>query len=156
MGEKPFSHLQLLAAFRAKKEEHGKTDRASRQFVDRNLARLLSEGLISAIERPDSQKPLYQQTGRNPVTRPHQVSPSLQVKRNNDADVIRDKLREQKMALMVATGEIEVLDEICAEQPHMHDAVQEAYNDARDRASKLLGRVKALENLISHSRASAQ
>lgn len=149
MGDVPFSHLQLLAAFRAKKEEHGKSDKASRQFVDRNLIRLLSEGLIEAIERSDGQKRLYQLTGRTPATRSHQAPLIPQSKRNKDAELIRAKLREQKRALMIATGEIEVLDELCAEQPHMHEMVQEAYNEARDRASKLFGRVKALENLIS-------
>jgi DNA polymerase-1 len=64
-----------------------------------------------------------------------------------------DELEFKSLAdrLLTAMGETEEYDAIYKEIPEMRVQIQSLYNDSRDRCSKLLGKVKALENLISLS-----
>ena len=152
MGGQPFSYPQLLAAYRAEKKAHNRSDKASRQFIDRNLTRLVNEGLVVAIDNFDKKERLYRLTDSLRSRQSHRAESTPNHWLKTDTDVLIRRLREQQTALLMATGEIEILDELCAELPHLHNTMQPIYNDARDRLSKLSGKVKALESMISPSK----
>lgn len=61
-----------------------------------------------------------------------------------------EKLHRYKVEMLTARGETEEYDSLCQEMPHMRDAVQTLYNDANDRCSKILGRVKASESVLAN------
>jgi len=48
-------------------------------------------------------------------------------------------------------GEAEEYDAIYKEMPEIQMQIQELYNQSRDKCSKLLGKVKAIESLIKLS-----
>ena len=51
--------------------------------------------------------------------------------------------------MLCAMGEAEEYSALCHEHPDLQEQAQTLYNQARDRSALLLGKVKALENLIS-------
>ena len=55
--------------------------------------------------------------------------------------------------MLSSIGETEEYDAICKDLPHMKNQIQELYDDARDRCTKTLGRVKALEAVIAKQKA---
>ena len=64
---------------------------------------------------------------------------------------LTERLSNQKLNLLTAIGEVEEYEAIYQELPEMRMQIQELYNESRDRCSKLLGTVKAIEKLITLS-----
>ena len=63
--------------------------------------------------------------------------------------VLKDKLAQHRKDLLISLGETEAYDEICADMPELQSVVQNPYDQARDRSVKLLGRIQAIETLIT-------
>ncbi|OUS01148.1 hypothetical protein A9Q81_09825 [Gammaproteobacteria bacterium 42_54_T18] len=63
---------------------------------------------------------------------------------------LEDKLKAHRLELLSTVGEIEEYELIGSETPQRREHIQELYNQARDHYSKTLGRIRALESLISH------
>ncbi len=151
MGDEPFTPTDFLKAYQAIKNEHGRNDRNSRQFVNRNIIRLIKFGHV--LQATDNQEdPKYLRAASSPRTKP-----LSNVKKDDAPDtstpatrnILVEKLHQQRMALLSVMGEAEAYEDISTERPDMHQIIQPLYNDARDKVSKLHGRVKALESLIS-------
>ncbi len=136
-----FTRTELLENYRARYVEHGRDSRASRQFIDRNLIRLSKAGILQIQEVGEDQDRSYLfRTG----------SSTMASSTEPDAlGVLRQKLQQQRIELLTTLGETEVYDEVCNDLPELQVDVQAHYNDARDRSVKLLGRIRALESLIS-------
>ena len=126
----------------------------ARQFIYRNMQRLIQTGELEKIDADDGWQKyrLTERFGARVVT----VMPSI----SNDQVVLEaskiggnltERLNRQKLELLTAMGETEEYDAIYKEIPEIREQIQSLYNDSRDRCSKLLGKVKALENLISLS-----
>jgi hypothetical protein len=132
-----------------------RTDKAAWQFVYRQVVRLEKKGLLQRVEGPHGDRARYQRTGQD--TAVNTVSNIDTNAQNNSAELgddmtlrcLKEKLHRYQIEMLSAIGETEEYDAICSELPHMQDAVQELYNEARDRCSKILGRVKALESILS-------
>ena len=74
-----------------------------------------------------------------------------QIPHNSLGKNLTERLHQQKLMLLTAMGEAEEYDAIYKELPAIGAQIQELYNESRDRCSKLLGKVKAIENLIALS-----
>ncbi|QEY19041.1 hypothetical protein D0C16_14005 [Cellvibrio sp. KY-GH-1] len=124
----------------------------ARQFVYRNMKRLIQAGELEKIG-PDGGWQKYRFTESFNARLTADVSlisgqPIVQEASNISANLI-ERLNHQKLELLTTMGEAEEYDAIFKELPEMRGQIQSLYNDSRDRCSKLLGKVKALENLIS-------
>lgn len=137
----PFSRDELLKDYCALKLEHGRTDRASRQFIDRNLNRLSSRGVLTRIHDHTDGIPRYEYSRK--------ASSLLTPPTNQALTVLRQKLHHHRVELLSTLGETEVYDEVCADLPYLQPSIQSQYDEARDRSLKLLGRIRALETLIA-------
>jgi hypothetical protein len=62
---------------------------------------------------------------------------------------LREKLKDYKLELLLSIGEAEVCKEVSEEIPTLLKGVQTRYNSSRDKSSKLLGKVNALELIIT-------
>ncbi|EIK45845.1 hypothetical protein O59_001484 [Cellvibrio sp. BR] len=69
---------------------------------------------------------------------------------------LQERLNRHKLEMLSAMGETEEYDAICSEIPELQDDIQPLYNQSRDKCSKLLGRVKALESLLARQTGLAQ
>ncbi|MFT6653313.1 MAG: hypothetical protein ACJAWI_000053, partial [Marinomonas primoryensis] len=58
-------------------------------------------------------------------------------------------LKKHKLELLTTISEAEEYEALSSQLPSRRKDLQELYNDARNRYSKTLGKVKALESLIS-------
>lgn len=151
MGGEPFTPTDLIKAYRAIENEHGRNDRTSRQFVDRNITRLVKFGYATQVSG-NQEGPKYFRALSSPAATP--PSNANQADAPNAIPPARkntlvEKLHQQRMALLSVMGEAEAYEDISTERPDMHQIIQPLYNEARDKVSKLHGRVKALESLIS-------
>ncbi|MDG1751814.1 MAG: hypothetical protein P8I03_09170 [Thalassotalea sp.] len=59
------------------------------------------------------------------------------------------KLKHYKAELLLNIGESEAYKELYSEFPELVDDIQPQYNAARDNNTKILGKIKAIESLLS-------
>lgn len=137
--------------------------KAARQFVYRNMLRLINNGELTRVV-VESGWPLYRLTtrfralGEVPViaAAPLATPVKTMVARDNPRLSLQERLNRHKLEMLSAMGETEEYDAICSEMPELRDEVQPLYNQSRDKCSKLLGRVKALESLLARETGLAQ
>lgn len=134
--------------------------KAARQFVYRNMLRLIESGDLTRVA-VDGGWPKYRiiprLTGSRPAT-PAPLAHALNTSetKNDPRQSLQERLNRHKLEMLSAMGETEEYDAICAEIPELRDQVQVLYNTSRDKCSKLLGRVKALESLLAREAGGAQ
>jgi hypothetical protein len=134
------------------------TKKPARQFVYRNIQRLLESGDMKRLDN-QSRWPRYKAVSqfwlKNKAA--DNVPKTKATEETNDnADMVsREKLKERlnqhKLDMLSALGEADEYNVICNELPSLRGDAQELYNQARDRCSKILGRVKALESLLVYN-----
>lgn len=138
--------------------------KAARQFVYRNMLRLIDNGELTRVV-VDGGWPLYRLTPRfHPlaaeaadVTRVRPAaSEKVTVVNNSPRQSLQERLNRHKLEMLTVMGETEEYDAICSEIPELRNDVQPLYNQSRDKCSKLLGRVKALESLLARETGLAQ
>lgn len=149
-----FSVAELTQAYMAEPGDVHTSKKAARQFVYRNMTRLLKNGTLEQV-RNGRRWPSYQLSTAVVSKAASSVPPTTTVVPKAIAGERFEKLRERlnlhKVEMLTAMGEAEEYNSICVELPEMRSEVQERYNQARDRCSKLLGKVKALESLLAQS-----
>lgn len=140
--------LYMAAPFR----EH--TDlKIARQFIHRTILKLASTG---DLIKTSAESRRYKYRTTNQFNSRHIEAKSASI--ISDAgdstrkalikESLTDRLHHQKLQLLTALGETEEYDAIYKEMPEMQKQIQALYNESRDKCSKLLGKVKAIENLI--------
>jgi hypothetical protein len=134
--------------------------KAARQFVYRNMLRLIDNGELTRVV-VDGGWPLYRLTprfkalGEAPTVAVPEMAPEIVVPekaalaKDTPRQSLQERLNRHKLEMLSAMGETEEYDAICNEIPELRDDVQPLYNQSRDKCSKLLGRVKALESLLA-------
>lgn len=143
----PFTQDELIERYRALQSEHGRSARASWQFINRNLIRLTKAGIVVIRDNdPDEvRRYLFGEMQNAPVTA---TSP-------DSLAILRQKLQQQRIELLTTLGETEAYDEVCNDLPDLKVDVQPQYDEARDRSVKLLGRIRAIEALIAQQQLGA-
>lgn len=137
--------------------------KAARQFVYRNMLRLIDNGELTRVA-VDSGWPLYRLTpqfqtlGEAPAVAatPLVASAKVMVTKDSPRQSLQERLNRHKLEMLSAMGETEEYDAICSEIPELRNDIQPLYNQSRDKCSKLLGRVKALESLLARETGLAQ
>jgi len=145
-----FTVANLKAAYVALPNCPHRTDKAAWQFVYRNVVRMESRGLISRVSGREGDKVHYRwNMGSSDVVTTGTPETDF-ASENMTTSCLKEKLHRYKIDILTAIGETEEYDSVCKELPHMRDDVQMLYNEARDRCSKILGRVKALESILAN------
>ena len=130
--------------------------KAARQFVYRNMQRLMASGHLERL-KADGRWPRYRVTPLFlSVTTPK--SPSVPVlpammketatPKADSLTSLKERLKLHQAEVLTAMGEMEEYEAICKEMPDFREVAQPRYNESRERCSRLLGRVKALESLL--------
>jgi hypothetical protein len=151
-----FTVGQVLELYMANPLKNHTDLKLARQFIHRNMLRLIATGdLIKISVTGRRYKYLTTEQFISPISpvRPTSVVPEINETARTLAleKNLTERLNHQKLKLLTAMGEAEEYDSIYKEMPEMRTQIQELYNESRDRCSKLLGRVKAIENLITIS-----
>jgi predicted transcriptional regulator len=158
-----FKTADLIDAYMSIPECALLSKRQAQQFIKRNIDRLEWAGLIAKGEGDESLT--YHITekfhsGNYSIGSPH-CNPieidTTQTKKTSDdmiANDLNELLSKHKLELLTTISEAEEYETLSKQLPNRRSEIQELYNDARNRYSKTLGRVKAIESLISISQAS--
>ena len=127
--------------------------KAARQFVYRNMQRLMKVGHMERV-KVNGRWPhytltqqflrLYKSTPSTPLV-PVEATVQLQI---DPLASLKERLKMHQGEVLTAMGEMEEYEAICQEMPDLREIAQPRYNESRERCSRLLGRVKALESLL--------
>lgn len=127
--------------------------KAARQFVYRNMQRLMKVGHMERL-KADGGWPHYALTQKflrsyksTPSISPAPVEVPVQLQIDPLAG-LKERLKVHQAEVLTAMGEMEEYEAICQEMPDLREIAQPRYNESRERCSRLLGRVKALESLL--------
>lgn len=162
--QEPFTVAQFTRAYLDQPASPHTTQKAARQFVYRNILRLIRAGQLEKV--PTSKgwphyrvTDAYKESFASQITSvDEQTEPSTQSVAPPIKTVIgtlQRRLSQHKSDMLCAMGEAEEYSALCHEHPDLQEQAQELYNQARDRSAILLGKVKALESLLhQHARSS--
>lgn len=121
---------------------------AQRMWVYRHIKRLASLDLLKEDESKSGGRDFFVVTDRwNEISsRAPDESPSTNAQ--SATKRLRQKLNHYKAELLASIGEADEYQKLQKEYPDLVSQISEQYNQARDKASKLLGSIKAIENLL--------
>jgi hypothetical protein len=140
--------------------------RQAQQFIKRNIDRLEWAGLITKGQSKKNKALNYRITENfhsenYSIGSPHckLLNTTAKDTTENIPDYIEtnelnDLLKTHKLELLTTISEAEEYEVLSKQLPNRRKDIQGLYNDARNRVSQTLGRVKAIESLISISQAS--
>lgn len=151
MKGREFTVADLTNIYLSGPESRHHSKKTARQFVYRNMLRLIDSGDLMRVV-VDGSWPLYRLTPQffNRSSAPPPAVPQGAATSEIDPrQNLQERLNRYKLEMLAAMGETDEYGAICAEIPELRDEVQPLYNQSRDECSKLLGRVKALESLLS-------
>jgi len=155
VSEETFTVSQLLKIYMGRTSKIHSDSKSARQYIHRVVQRLIVGGdlmLHSTLGR----KHIYVFTEQSSLFRNQANGEKIEnlgsqvatEQKNLETELI-ERLNHQKRMLLTAMGEAEEYDAIYKDIPGVRPYVQHLYDEARDRCNKLLGKVKALENLIN-------
>lgn len=156
LENREFTVADLTKTYLNDPESLHQSKKAARQFVYRNMLRLIDSGDLTRVV-VEGGWPLYRLTPKffarssssaPPPAVPQDTASSVPPE-NDPRHSLQERLNRYKLEMLASMGETEEYGAICADMPELKDAVQPLYNQSRDECSKLLGRVKALESLLS-------
>lgn len=156
LAGKTFTIGQALDVYMSTPSKIHTESKSARQFVHRNILRFMAKGYIVQV-KADGRAYKYKITEQFSARIAESSNPDMsessdtQIPLNSLGKCLTERLHQQKLMLLTAMGEAEEYDAIYKELPEIGAQIQELYNESRDRCSKLLGKVKAIENLIALS-----
>jgi len=153
---KTFSVNQALEIYMGGASNAHSDVKLARQHIRRNMLKLIASGDLDVMAS-SGRTHQYRLTDQFSLrmTTSSDISLNIKTESPHQHDKIErslsERLNQQKLMLLTAMGETEEYDAIYKEMPEMRMQIQSLYNESRDRCSKLLGKVKAIENLINIS-----
>ena len=117
----------------------------ARRYVYKHILRLVKLGVLTKSGTKNSHKIIYKKTNlfndANFIAREEQLPVSNQKK-------LETILKEYKVELMSTIGESEEYIRIFESFPEMKEQLKDKYQTARDKKSKLLGNIKAVQTAL--------
>lgn len=153
LHEGSFTVDQITKMYLVEGSEAHETKKSARQFIYRTILRLIKNGEMAKLDS-DKGWPKYKLTEKfqlrlSPSVNPPSTSTAEKMQSASSHQSLTERLNAHKVDLLTAMGEVEEYDAICKDMPNLKEDIQSLYDDSRDRCSKILGRVKALESLLN-------
>jgi hypothetical protein len=159
MSDTPFTVAQLTQKYLKHPESQHTAEKSARQYIYRKMLRLMEHGKM--IKLSDNNRwPRYQLTLifiSTVVDRPANKEkfkmaeviqhPSAALRPHEF--ILKEKLSQYRSDMLCALGESEEYSALCNDHPDLRESAQNLYNEARERGATLLGKIKALENMLS-------
>ena len=141
-----FTAGELTKHYVSQPDSLHKNTKPARQFVYRNMLRLIKLGMLDKI--PNNKGwPRYRLNQNFDAHFPREVT-STTSKPERPYKRLRERLNKHRSEMLCALGEAEEYEALCREVPELCEEAQTLYNEARERSSLLLGKIKALESLL--------
>lgn len=134
----------------------------ARQFIYRNMVRLMKANLMEKLP-DDGGWPKYKltagflkQTKKNTVGWPpikkntrQKTRDAKEITVSKPVEALTERLNKHRSDMLCALGETEEYEALCKALPEFSEDARELYTEARERSALLLGKIKALESLLS-------
>jgi hypothetical protein len=133
----------------------------SRRFVYKQVLRLLKFKVLYKNGEKNSRHATYEKTDlfnkatfinknlKNTISRPLTISGlNKGIKLTNHSD-LEDRLQQYKVDMMAAIGESEEYKRLLNSFPEMKNILNKNYYNSRDKSSKLLGKINAINTVLS-------
>ena len=158
-----FTVAELTTHYVEHPESLHKGKKPARQFIYRNMVRMMKSGLMEKLP-DDGGWPKYQLTQKFRSHRPEAAKkeastsiasepvPSVKTPSfppGKPVAALRERLSKHRSDMLCALGEAEEYESLCKELPELSEEAQSLYSEARERSALLLGKIKALESLLS-------
>lgn len=158
---KRFTGQTLIKAYIGLPSSRDLNQRQVQQFIFRNLERLVCAGLASKENEEQGLQAEYRLTGKF-ATGQYDIGTAHFTSKPSEATTevstgiepliqLQNQLNLHKLELLTTIAETEEYESLFKQLPSKQSEIQELYNDARNRYSKTLGKVKAIESLISRT-----
>ncbi|MCL1066892.1 response regulator [Shewanella olleyana] len=133
--------------------------REAYKFIYRQISRLVKSGALIRIESKKSNIAIYQKTDRfhqldfvkKEVNTRTQSKGKQVLKVENDAiNQLKERLKQTEVDLFTSIGESEEYMSLYLSFPEMKGHLESQYMLAREKSSKLLGQIKAINSVLAH------
>ena len=152
-----FSTLEVRSAYLTLNSDKSIEPSEARRFVYSELLKLLKKGWLRKSTSKKKALTTFVKTDEfDPngiIVSKKEPESANQGAVDDPIETIGDKLVERlasyKNDLLSGLGEAEEYKRLCKQFPDLHSTLQPKYNQVREHNSKLLGSIKAIENLTS-------
>jgi hypothetical protein len=151
-----FSAVELRAAYITLHSDKGLVPSAARRFVYAELVKLVKNGWLrktitkkkeitnfSKTDLFDADKLTFEYKDES-----HENS-QIPTTSSTIQNSLQERLNEYKNELLMSYGESSEYKQLCNDFPELYELLQPQYNNAREQNSRLLGKIKAIENLLT-------
>ncbi|WP_375277326.1 hypothetical protein [Pseudoalteromonas marina] len=151
-----FSTVEVRSAYLALNEDKTIDPNDTRRFVYTELLKLVNKGWL---KKSVSKKKEITSFIKTEMFDPDSIDviPEKDIEKKRSAslsgtppldEALTERLNRYKNSLLTGLGEAEEYKRLCEQFPELKSALQPKYNEVREHNSKLLGSIKAVENLI--------
>ncbi len=154
----PFSTTEIRDLYAAQISEPQNLDRNSlRKHIYKELLRLESAGVLERHHGETGRGCKFIYRGvPDGISCEVKPSPYGQVNEDNESSMdpntvkdLREELSTRKVELMASIGEAEEYQRLYNKFPALHKKVRKQYLESRDRSTKLLGQLRAVETVLA-------
>jgi hypothetical protein len=151
-----FSAVELRAAYITLHLDKGLVPSAARRFVYAELVKLVNNGWLRKNITKKKEITNFIKTDlfdadkltfecKEDSNKNGQTNPANNAIQNS----LQERLNGYKNELLMSYGESNEYKQLCNDFPELYERLQHQYNNAREQNSRLLGKIKAVENLIN-------
>jgi hypothetical protein len=151
-----FSAVELRAAYITLHSDKSLVPSAARRFVYAELVKLVNNGWLRKTITKKKEITNFIKTDlfdadkftfecKEDCNENGQTNTVNNVIQNS----LQERLNEYKNDLLMSYGESSEYKKLCNDFPELYELLQPQYNNAREQNSRLLGKIKAVENLIN-------
>lgn len=151
-----FSTVEVRSAYLALNNDKSVDPNDARRFVYTELLKLVNKGwLKKSVSKKKEITSFIKTEMFDPAV--IAVNPEKYVEKKKDVELeetiplgerLTERLNHYKNELLSGLGEAEEYKRLCEQFPKLKSKLQPRYNEVREHNSKLLGSIKAVENLI--------
>jgi hypothetical protein len=151
-----FSALELRAAYITLHSDKNLVPSAARRFVYAELVKLVNNGWL---RKTITKKKEITNFIKTDLFDADKLTFELKEDSNENSQIsstknaiqksLQERLNKYKNELLMNYGESSEYKQLCNDFPELYELLQPQYNNAHEQNSRLLGKIKAVENLIT-------
>jgi hypothetical protein len=154
-----FSAVELRAAYITLHPDKNLDPSFARRFVYAEIVKLLKKRWLRKTVSKKKEIATFIKTELFNVnaitceeTNKENPDDTVHLPSKNIQKILLERLSQYKSELLISYGESGEYKQLFNDFPNLHELLQPQYNTAREHNSRLLGKIKAVENLINENK----
>jgi hypothetical protein len=151
-----FSAVELRAAYITLHPDKNLDPSFARRFVYAEIVKLLKKRWLRKTVSKKKEIATFIKTelfNVNAITcNEESIDDKVHLLSKNIQKILLERLNQYKSELLISYGESGEYKQLFNDFPNLHALLQPQYNSAREHNSRLLGKIKAVENLINENK----